>query len=409
MNNFNNVLLLSISAIISWVINYTYHPLMIKFLDVQTFAEFESLISIFNILWVLVWGISFFLLKEISKNSHDLVKIKSIFIYSNKFLFLSSLFIYLIFLLLSPFISSFLKINDILPLNIVWFTIILSFLWIVIWPILQWLWKFKIQAFFSILWSIIKLLVWVWFVFLWYQLYWAIIWFIISWIIILILSYFYIYKLFYHIKTDDKIITTIKKDFKKDYKDIFYSFLLIFVLSLYMNLDIILAKNLFSNEMAWMYAWVSVIAKFLIFLWWTIETVYYPQIIKSEKIVFHFVRNAVWMMLIMWIWSVWFFYLFWNFFLELLKKWFWEYNSLLILWLVYCIIYIIMSFLTKILVWFKKYSINYVLLSWIFIIYFMTKYIWNSDINDFMYIFIWVWSILIIIMGLMIWKLIKNK
>lgn len=409
MNNLNNVLLLSISTIFSWIINYAYHPLMIKFLDVHTFAEFESLISVFNILWVLVWWISFFLLKEISKNSHDLVKIKSIFVYSNKFLLLFSIFIYLIFLLLSPFISDFLKIDDVLPLNIVGLTIFISFLWIVIWPILQWLEKFKILAVFWIIWAIIKLLAWVWFVLLWFKLYWAIAWFIISWVLTLILSYFYIYKLFYHIQTDNEVIKIIKKDFKKEYKDMFYSFLLVFTLSLYMNIDIILAKNLFSNEIAWIYAWISVIAKFLIFIWLTIETVYYPQIIKSEKIVFHFIRNAIWMMLIMWLWSILFFYLFWEFFLELLKKWFWEYNSLLILWLVYCIIYIIMSFLTKILVWFKKYSINYVLLAWIFVIYFMTKSIWNSDINDFIYVFLWVWSILIIIMSLMIWKLIKNK
>jgi len=54
MKNFHNILLLGISTILSGAVNYAYHPIMLQFLDMNTFAEFESLISVFNILGVLV-------------------------------------------------------------------------------------------------------------------------------------------------------------------------------------------------------------------------------------------------------------------------------------------------------------------------------------------------------------------
>jgi len=84
----------------------------------------------------------------------------------------------------------------------------------------------------------------------------------------------------------------------------------VFLLSLYMNLDIIIAKSLFENDIAGMYAGVSVISKFLIFLGSTIETVYYPQIIKSGKEGKHFIRNGLAMMVILLAGSIGFFALF---------------------------------------------------------------------------------------------------
>ncbi len=406
MKNFNNVVLLTFSTLIAWVINYAYHPLMIRFLDNRTFSEFESLISLFNILWVLVGGIWFFLLKEISKNSHNLVKIKSIFVYSNKFLFSLWSLLYILFALISPFLADFLKIDSILPLLIIWLTIIISFASSVISPIMQWLERFKAMAFFAIFWSIIKLVFWVWFVILWFKLFWSLAWFIISSIIVFFFSFIYIYKLLHNHNTDIEIIKQVKADFKRDYKDLIHSFLLIFTLSIYMNIDIILAKNLFDNNVVAIYAWLSVIAKFMIFLGSTIETVYYPQIIKSDHIVFHFVRNAMWMITLLWIWAIWFLYLFGWFFLDILKKWYGEYNNLFLLLVLYCVFYITISLLSKILIWFKKYMINYILFIGIFVIFILSKYVFNSDIYTYIYAFLWVWFSMIL---LMIWMIFLVK
>jgi hypothetical protein len=42
--NLFSVLLLSISTFLVGVLSYAYHPIMIRYLDLKQFAEFESLI-----------------------------------------------------------------------------------------------------------------------------------------------------------------------------------------------------------------------------------------------------------------------------------------------------------------------------------------------------------------------------
>jgi O-antigen/teichoic acid export membrane protein len=68
-----------------------------------------------------------------------------------------------------------------------------------------------------------------------------------------------------------------------------------------MNLDIIFAKNLFDAETAGTYAGISVVAKFLIFLGGSVETVYYPQIMerKKESVPRHFLVNSFGMLLLL--------------------------------------------------------------------------------------------------------------
>lgn len=50
MKNLFYVALIGLSTIVGGVINYLYHPLMIRYLSIGEFAEFESLVGIFNIL-----------------------------------------------------------------------------------------------------------------------------------------------------------------------------------------------------------------------------------------------------------------------------------------------------------------------------------------------------------------------
>ena len=68
MTPFSSILLIGISTVITGVINYLYHPIMLHFLPIATFAEFESLIGIFNVLGVITGSFSLFLVKEIVKN-----------------------------------------------------------------------------------------------------------------------------------------------------------------------------------------------------------------------------------------------------------------------------------------------------------------------------------------------------
>jgi len=49
-----------------------------------------------------------------------------------------------------------------------------------------------------------------------------------------------------------------------------------------MNIDILIVKNIFDGEIVGYYAAISVIAKFLVFLGLSIETVYYPKLVKEK-------------------------------------------------------------------------------------------------------------------------------
>ena len=51
-----------------------------------------------------------------------------------------------------------------------------------------------------------------------------------------------------------------------------------------MNIDILIVKNMFDGETAGYYAAISVLAKFLVFLGLSIETVYYPQLVKEATL-----------------------------------------------------------------------------------------------------------------------------
>jgi len=93
-NNYINILLISGSWIIGWLINYIYHPIMLKYLTIEQFWEFGSLVWMFNILGILTTGFVLFLNREISKNINNKEKIKFIFYESIKLFFILWIVIY---------------------------------------------------------------------------------------------------------------------------------------------------------------------------------------------------------------------------------------------------------------------------------------------------------------------------
>jgi len=386
MKNFYYVVIIWISTIIWWLINYFYHPLMLKYLDINTFAEFESLISLFNILWVLTTWLSLFLVKEISINSSNMSKIKSIFIYSNKSLFTIWVIFYFIYLLFSPIIANFLHFDSYLPIVLIGLIIIFSFQWTVLNAVLQWLKQFNFIALNGVLSSIFKIFCWIFFLFIWFKLYWAISWFLLTAIFWFVISYSYVWFILRKYKVSWSL-EDIRSDFKKEFSDIFQFFLIIFLLSIFMNIDIIVAKNLFDSEQVGIYSALSVFSKFLIFLGWAIETVYYPQIIeyKIYNVPKHFFRNSFLLIILLWISSLSFSYYLWPFILDFLKSWLSKYITLFLLVMLYCWVYIFISFYSKILISWKIYKINYIYIASLVFLLLGIYTFWKWNINNFIF------------------------
>ncbi len=398
-NNYINVLIISWTWIIGWLINYMYHPIMLRYLTIEEFWTFGSLVWMFNILGVLTMWFILFLNREVSKNINNKWKIKSIFYDSAKFFLVLGVIFYFVYLLFSWILSDFLKINDPRLIYIVGLSIILWFLWISESAILRWLKKFEFLGIISILWPLFKLWLWFLLVFLWYKIYWAVIWFILWWLFSLVVSFFFLFNYFKKVKKiwDAKELFT---DFKKNKKDIINFFFVSAFFTIFMNIDVILAKNIFNETNAWIYAWISILWKFLIFLLLSVETVYYSQIMEfsKNKLPKYLIKNPLIILVVISVSAIIFNIFFGSFILWLLKPELAAYNKIYILCLVYYSLLAIISFFSKILVWWKNKLINYVMWFLLVFLLFIVYIFWNNLLN-FIYSFIVFWFISTIIIS----------
>jgi len=390
-NNYLNVLLISWSWIIGWLINYAYHPIMLNFLTIEEFWVFWSLLWMFNILWVLTVWLILFLNKEVSKDVDNKWKIKFLFYESSKILLMLSILIYIIFLLFSWIISNFLNINEIWLIYIVWIAIIIWFLGVSENAVLRWLKKFEFLSIVSVISPLFKLILWFILVFLWFKIYWAIIWFILWGLFSLFVSFIYLYKYFKNTKqiwnTKDLI-----SDFKNSKKDIINFFFVSLFFAILMNIDVILAKNLFDETTAWIYAWLSVLGKFLIFLLLSIETVYYGQIMehKKEKVPKNLIKNPIFLITIISIVALIFNFFLWEFILKFLKEELANNLYVYLLILVYYSFLAFISFFSKVLIGWNKYLVNYIMWFLSILLIVLIFSFWNSLVN-FVCCFIFVW------------------
>lgn len=395
-NNYFNIFLISWSWLIWWLLNYIYHPLMLKYLTLEQFWEFWSLVWIFNILGFFVSWFIYFLTREISKNLDDKDKVKSIFLESSKILFIIWVFIYFCFLLSSFFISWFIWVEKTL-LFIVWINVIFSFLWASTSAILMWYKKFEFLWFQNILNPFLKLLLWFILVYFWFEVYGAVFWFIFSWILWFWISFIYILNFLknYKNKNTTKEIFIDFLDNKKSILNFFFTAISFWFL---MNIDVILAKNLFPSDIAWIYAWISVLWKFLIFILMSIETVYYWQIMeyKKENLPKHLLINPIFLITLCWSLAIIVNIFIWKYLLLMLKPELADYTNYYLLILFYYFLLAFISFFSKILTWWGNYIVNFIM-GFISIILISLVYIfWKLTLLDFILSLIISWTIWVI-------------
>lgn len=409
-NNYFNVLLISWSWILAWLLNYIYHPIMLQFLTIEAFWEFASLLGIFNILWVLISWIVLFLNKEYSKNIWDITKQNFIFKNSLKLFFLLWCWVFFIYCLSSFIIQDFLWIESIWLVIITGVSMIFWFLSSSIDSLLRSLKKFHIIALLQVVWPITKLAFWVWLVWIWCKVYWAIGWIILSGLIWFMISFFYITHYFKWVKSESNI-SELLQEFRKNKKSIMNYLLVSLFFALFMNIDIILAKNIFSAEQAWIYAGVSVLWKFLIFMFLSIETVYYWQIMeyKKENLPNHLIKNPL---VLITVWSISAlvvnYFIGW-FILNILKAELAEYTKIYLLILGFYSLLAFISFFAKILIWWGEYWVNYIF--WILSILLISfAYLfWQSSLENFVYSFIISWSIGVFLIWYMFFYELKKE
>lgn len=404
-----NVALITASGLIAWLLNYAYHPLMLKYISIEDFWIFGSLVWIFNILWVLITGLVLFLNKQVSTSCKDMPRVKHIFIDSLKiFLFIWLLF-YVIYILFTPLINNFLKIDDIYIIIIVWVTIIIWFIRAVVISIIRWIKAFSLLALEWIITPLIKLFLWFILVLYGYSYYGAIIWFLISWIIMIVFLVMYILNHFKGIKknwsTKELLVS-----FYEDKKEITHFFIISLFFAIFMNIDVILVRNIFNEQTSWIYAWISILGKFLIFLLFSIETVYYGQIMEYPKNVVpsHLIKTPIKLIIIISFLALIVNYLIWWYVLRLLKEEFTQYLDIYILILVSYSLLAFISFFTKVLIGWKKYYINTIMCFFTILLIFLVYFLWQDSLKSFIYCFIFIWMLTTITISSIFYKEWKN-
>lgn len=100
---------------------------MLRFLPIETFAEFESLVGVFNVLGVITGSFTIFLVKEMVQRQNREEVAKFVVSRFGKLFFLASLGLYVVYAALIPVVQNILQIPEWLPVALVGTVLIVSF------------------------------------------------------------------------------------------------------------------------------------------------------------------------------------------------------------------------------------------------------------------------------------------
>jgi O-antigen/teichoic acid export membrane protein len=197
---------------------------------------------------------------------------------------------------MSPWIADYLR----LPVSLViltGITIVISFASGAASATLQGMRRFRFLACMGIVGPVVKLLCGLLSVWMGYHLFGAIGGFVVSGGILCLGSILYASALFRTIPekgTTQELVRHCMTSWRS-----LLDFVLVSVgFALLMNIDVIIARNIFDDQTSGLYAGLAVFAKFLVFLLLSIETVYYGQIMEHRGKAFpkHLGRNALLLM-----------------------------------------------------------------------------------------------------------------
>lgn len=356
---FRNVAIVWFTTFIAWIINYGYHLVMINFLSLEDFAVFESILSLLNIWGVFFAAIALFFVKEISQHNSNMSWIKTLGNLLLKYSVLLWLILLLLVLVLIPVLNRFLQIDLIYIYVILGFCLLFTSMSLLHNSYFQWLKKFMHVSFFNVINPVSKLLWGYILVYYWYSVNGALWWVLLGIIVVLIVRHFIYLSEVKWISITWGMIKELQNDFSHQKTQILSFAISSLLLSFLMNGDIIIAKHLYSASDAWIFAWISVLTKAMLFLWMSIEMVYFPVLVEKKMIKKKPLFYALSLYVIVIIASLLGSYLLWDQILYVFKEGFEEYKNLLYLLFLFSGLLALLNLAVKLLVSYKKYTIIY--------------------------------------------------
>lgn len=256
-------------------INYVYHFILARMLGPSGYGELAALISLIGLLGIIPTSFSLVIIKYISSAKNEESLNGLIKWLKSKVLRISILF-FLLIIFISPFISSFLKINNIYYFILIAVSFLFSLRSVLNRSILQGLLRFKVLTLSILIENMGKLLISVTLVFLGYYVGGATMGFAIA-------SFFGLYISSYFLKDHDK---NVKLHLHPDVKAMIGFTIPVLIQSLattsIYSSDIILVKHFFQPHDAGIYAALSTLGKIIFFGAGPIGAVMFPLVSRRH-------------------------------------------------------------------------------------------------------------------------------
>lgn len=356
------------STLIAGVINYFYHPVMLRFMSMETFGEFSSMMGIFNILGVLTAGVGLFLVAKVAQNKENQSALSDLFSWAFPRSVLLGGGMFVLFLLFFPLLKSYLRLDANVPLLLVGLSLLFAFPSTLLSSVLQGKESFKVLAFNSIFSAIAKFAMGVGLAFFGRGIYAAVggllggavlsLLFLLWWVATRVLDQVSFFSL------QGEKNQSLTQDFIDQLTNVGQMLGLVLLLAFFMNGDVILARNLFDPQSAGIYGGVAIVGKFVMFVAGAIETVYYPKITQHSspaRVPFAWIKNPSILLLVMMGTALLGTFLLGDFVLEIMKPELAQQGVLLMRVVVMAGFYGFVSFYGKILVAWKDAFVLWIL------------------------------------------------
>lgn len=267
-------------SMVSNVLAFILNLFLARSLSYSDYAIFATLLSVITLAAIPSSSISTIIMKFATSfyaNGQE-DKVKSFYVNSFKFVFGFAFSVFLLFVLLSVPISSFLQLDNIWYVILVGFTVFAFYLNTLNVAFLQSLLKFGFISLLTSISGFVKILVGVILVFLGFKAFGGI-WAIFFMTIISFLIGFYPLKKVLFLKVNKEKVFLKKSDI---FSYAFPAFVTILALTAFTSTDVILVKHFFNSQLAGFYAGLSLIGKVIFYFTAPIPVVMFPLLVKRH-------------------------------------------------------------------------------------------------------------------------------
>lgn len=251
-------------------LNYIYHLIVGRILGPSNYGELAALISLMGLISIVPASINLVIVKYISAAKTETEVVDLVIWLKNRIIKFSIIF-FVIILLISPLIVSFLRVSKIIYLILFALTFLVGFQSLFYRAILQGLLKFKEMIFSILAENSIKLIASVLFIYLGFRVGGAVAAFLISAIIGWGITVFYL-------KVKTKGATNIHPDIKSMALFAIPVIIQSFATTSLYSSDVLLVKHFFSSHDAGIYASLSTLGKIIFFAAGPIGAVMFPLV-----------------------------------------------------------------------------------------------------------------------------------